>query len=99
MGLGLTWAAQDTKSTTSRLEKSSRQLVGRLAWKVELDSPVGIPRVPRRLVADLKTRIPSPLLIPQTHILLDINPVCFSIAGNYAVHDATPADTSKNIFL
>jgi hypothetical protein len=44
-------------STTSRLEKSSCQLVGRLARKVESDSPVGIPGAPGRLVADLKTEI------------------------------------------
>jgi hypothetical protein len=37
-------------STTSRLENSSRQLVGRLARKVESDSPVGIPGAPGRLV-------------------------------------------------
>jgi hypothetical protein len=59
MGLGLaglcrapsrpTWSAM---STTSRLENSSRQLVGRLARKVESDSPVGIPGAPGRLVAD-----------------------------------------------
>ena len=55
MGLGLaglrrapsrpTWSAM---STTSRLENSSRQLVGRLARKVESDSPVEIPRAPGR---------------------------------------------------
>jgi hypothetical protein len=59
MGLGLaglrrapsrpTWSAM---STTSQLKNSSRQLVGRLARKVESDSPVGIPGVPGRLVAD-----------------------------------------------
>jgi hypothetical protein len=64
MGLGLaglrrapsrpTWSAM---STTSRLENSSRQLVGRLARKVESDSPVGIPGAPGRLVDDLKTEI------------------------------------------
>jgi hypothetical protein len=42
-------------SATSRLENSSRQLVGRLAQKVESDSLVGIPGAPGRLVADLKT--------------------------------------------
>jgi hypothetical protein len=62
MGLGLaglrrapsrlTWSAM---STTSRLKNSSRQLVGRLARKVESDSPVGIPGAPGRLVDDLKT--------------------------------------------
>jgi hypothetical protein len=62
MGLGLaglrrapsrsTWSAM---STTSRLENSSRQLVDRLARKVESDSPVGIPGAPGRLVDDLKT--------------------------------------------
>jgi hypothetical protein len=60
MGLGLAWAAQGTKSmlamsTTSRLKKSSRQLVGRLARKVESDSPVGITGASGRLVDDLKT--------------------------------------------
>jgi hypothetical protein len=50
-------AAQGTKSTTSRLKKSSCQLVGRLVRKVESDSPVGILGAPGRLVADLKTRI------------------------------------------
>jgi hypothetical protein len=55
MGLGLAWVAQGTKSTTSRLEKSSRQLVGQLTRKVESDSPVGIPGAPGQLVADLKT--------------------------------------------
>jgi hypothetical protein len=64
MGLGLaglrrapnrpTWSAM---STTSRLENSSRQLVGRLARKVESDSPVGIPGAPGRLVTDLKTEL------------------------------------------
>jgi hypothetical protein len=64
MGLGLaglrrapsrsTWSA---KSTTSRLKNSSRQLVGRLARKVESDSPVGIPGAPGRLVDDLKTEV------------------------------------------
>jgi hypothetical protein len=64
MGLGLaglhrapsrlTWSAM---STTSRLENSSRQLVSRLAQKVESDSPVGIPGAPRRLVDDLKTEV------------------------------------------
>jgi hypothetical protein len=56
MGLGLrrapsrpTWSAM---STTSRLENSSRQLVGQLVRKVESDSPVGIPGAPGRLVAD-----------------------------------------------
>jgi hypothetical protein len=44
-------------STTSRLENSSRQLIGRLARKVESDSPVGIPGAPGRLVDDLKTKI------------------------------------------
>jgi hypothetical protein len=62
MGLGLaglrrapsrpTWSAM---STTSGLENSSHQLVGRLARKVESDSPVGIPGAPGRLVDDLKT--------------------------------------------
>jgi hypothetical protein len=64
MGLGLaglrrapsrpTWSAM---STTSRLENSSHQLVGRLAQKVESDSPVGISGAPGRLVDDLKTKI------------------------------------------
>jgi hypothetical protein len=35
------------------------QLFGRLARKVESDSPVGIPGAPGRLVADLKTESPS----------------------------------------
>jgi hypothetical protein len=57
MGLGLAGLrrAPRAMSTTSRLENSSRQLVGRLARKVESDSPVGIPGAPGRLVADLKT--------------------------------------------
>jgi hypothetical protein len=64
MGLGLaglrrapsrsTWSAM---STTSRLENSSRQLVDRLARKVESNSPIGIPGAPGRLVADLKTEL------------------------------------------
>jgi hypothetical protein len=49
-----TWS---TMSTTSRLKNSSRQLVGRLARKVESDSPVGIPGAPGRLVDDLKTEL------------------------------------------
>jgi hypothetical protein len=56
MGLGLRMApSRSAMSTASRWEKSSRQLVDRLARKVESDSPVEIPGAPRRLVADLKT--------------------------------------------
>jgi hypothetical protein len=83
IGFGLAWAAQATKSTTSRLEKSSRQLVGRLARKVESDSPVGIPGVPGRLVADLETRLRLDLMI-RTSFYDDFEELNFGC--NFAFH-------------
>jgi hypothetical protein len=56
-GLGYAGHQVDRLGQLSRHEKSSRQLVGRLARKVESDSPVGIPGAPCRLVDDLKTRM------------------------------------------
>jgi hypothetical protein len=58
MGLGLA----GLRRAPSRLKNSSRQLVGRLARKVESDSPVGILGAPGRLVDDLKTEIFLPML-------------------------------------
>jgi hypothetical protein len=86
IGFGLAWAAQATKSaksTTSRLEKSSRQLVGRVARKVESDSPVGIPGVPGRLVADLETRLRLDLMI-RTSFYDDFEELNFGC--NFAFH-------------
>jgi hypothetical protein len=55
IGLGLAGLRRAPSRPTSRLENSNRQLVGRLAQKVESDSPVEIPGAPGRLVDDLKT--------------------------------------------